>query len=140
MAPFPFLMPWGSRSEEPLELKREIEAMGRRCELLEVDLSRPQAYLVVLNAAESMGVPMILVNNACYSVNDGIEAFTVENLDAHYAVNVRATTMLSANGSQGKSCTRMADFENAIRGSSCPNGSCRKRERLCAAMHRAFFA
>jgi 3-oxoacyl-[acyl-carrier protein] reductase len=83
------------REEEPFLLKQEIEAVGVRCELQEVDLSQPNAYLDVLAGAEKMGTPLILVNNACYSDQDGLDNFTVENLDAHYAVNVRATTMLS---------------------------------------------
>ncbi|MGZ4164743.1 MAG: SDR family oxidoreductase [Tumebacillaceae bacterium] len=82
-------------AEEPLLLKQEVEAMGVRCELLEADLSQPHAYLDVLAGAEQMGTPMILVNNACYSDQDGLDNFTVDNLVANYAVNVRATAMLS---------------------------------------------
>lgn len=83
------------QAEEPFLLQQEIEAMGVRCVLQEVDLAQPNAYLDVLAGAEQMGTPMILVNNACYSEQDGLDHFTVENLDAHYAVNVRATAMLS---------------------------------------------
>ncbi|MGZ6530132.1 MAG: SDR family NAD(P)-dependent oxidoreductase, partial [Tumebacillaceae bacterium] len=63
-------------AEEPLLLKQEVEAMGVRCELLEADLSQPYAYLDVLAGAEKMGTPMILVNNACYSDQDGLDNFT----------------------------------------------------------------
>jgi 3-oxoacyl-[acyl-carrier protein] reductase len=35
------------------------------------------------------------VNNACYSVNDSFENLTADNLDRHYEINIRATTLLS---------------------------------------------
>jgi 3-oxoacyl-[acyl-carrier protein] reductase len=35
------------------------------------------------------------VNNAAYSTNDGYEILDAAMLDAHYAVNVRATSLLS---------------------------------------------
>lgn len=84
-----------ARQVEPLELQQELAALGVRCEQLEVDLSKPYAYREVLEAAEAMGTPSILVNNACYSVNDGLDRLDVDNLDRHYEINVRATTMLT---------------------------------------------
>jgi 3-oxoacyl-[acyl-carrier protein] reductase len=93
---YDLLSPESVRHKEPLELQQELQALGVRCERLEVDLSQPTAYLDVLDAAFAMGSPAILVNNACYSANDGLEALDVEMLDRHYEINVRATTMLTA--------------------------------------------
>ena len=46
--------------------------------------------------AERLGPPSILVNNAAHSARDGYEALDDATLDAHYAVNLRATALLSA--------------------------------------------
>ncbi|ARU61213.1 oxidoreductase [Tumebacillus avium] len=90
-------MPWGVDEDEPARLQEEIRSCGVRCERVEVDLSDPQALPLLLDSVEErLGAPAILVNNACYSVNDGYEQLTAELLDAHYAVNVRATALLSA--------------------------------------------
>ena len=67
-----------------------------RCECIELDLSNPEALPRLLDAVEErLGAPSILVNNACYSVGGGFESLDAAVLDAHYAVNVRATTLLS---------------------------------------------
>ena len=44
----------------------------------------------------NFGPVSILVNNATYSIRDGIENLTAENLDKHYAVNIRAMALLCA--------------------------------------------
>ena len=43
-----------------------------------------------------LGAIDILVNNAAYSDRDGIDRLDAAGLDAHYAVNLRATALLSA--------------------------------------------
>jgi 3-oxoacyl-[acyl-carrier protein] reductase len=48
-------------------------------------------------AAERLGAPSILVNNAAYSTRDGYEQLDAATLDAHYAVNVRAMALLSVH-------------------------------------------
>lgn len=89
-------MPWGSNNEEQKQLCEEIRSIGVRCEHLRMDLSVPESYVDLLNNVEqNLGEPSILVNNACYSVNDDLTTITSESLDAHYAINVRAVTMLS---------------------------------------------
>ena len=68
-----------------------------KCAHAEIDLSEPEAYLQVIQGAENaLGVPSILVNNAAYSTRDGYEKLQVAEMDAHYAVNIRAAMMLSA--------------------------------------------
>ncbi|ETT57620.1 hypothetical protein BSK66_14450 [Paenibacillus odorifer] len=89
-------MPWGSNNEEQKQLCEEIRSMGVRCEHLMMDLSVPESFVDLINNVEQkLGEPSILVNNACYSVNDDLTTITPESLDAHYAINVRAVTMLS---------------------------------------------
>lgn len=92
-------MPWGTDDEGPGSLVDELREMGVRSEGLEVDLSEPAAPRRVLDAAaEQLGTPAILVNNAAhYSVRYGsqYEYLDAAMLDAHYAVNLRATALLS---------------------------------------------
>ena len=89
-------MPWGIDLDEPRLLQEELRHRGVRCECLEVDLSAPDAYLVVLDEVKmKLGDPSILVNNACFSTSDGYTILDITRLDSHYAINVRATTMLS---------------------------------------------
>lgn len=89
-------MPWGSNFEEQEQLREEIHSMGVRCEHVRMDLSVPKNFAELINEVKlSLGEPSILVNNACYSVNDDLTTITSESLDAHYAINVRAVTLLS---------------------------------------------
>jgi 3-oxoacyl-[acyl-carrier protein] reductase len=64
---------------------------------IEADLADPDAPEALLGAVEAfVGRPSILVNNAAHSTRDGYEALDAATLDAHYAVNVRAPALLSA--------------------------------------------
>lgn len=92
-----FFTHWQSDSGWPDTFAKEIQKLGVKCAHAEVDLSEPEAYLQILQGAEkSLGVPSILINNAAYSTRDGYEKLEVAELDAHYAVNIRAAMMLSA--------------------------------------------
>jgi 3-oxoacyl-[acyl-carrier protein] reductase len=44
---------------------------------------------------ERFGKPSILVNNAAHCERDGFEKLDAAGLDAHYAVNIRGTALLS---------------------------------------------
>ncbi|GAB4227401.1 MAG: SDR family oxidoreductase [Elainellaceae cyanobacterium] len=89
-------MPWGADDHAPQQLQQEWQAMGVKAMGLAVDLSEPTAAAHILNAAEAeFGAIAILVNNAAYSVSDGIQALNAAILDATYAVNLRATALLS---------------------------------------------
>ena len=90
-------MPWNADEEGPEALLAELRETGIRAEGIEVDLSLPESPERLLNAAEEhLGLPSILVNNAAYSERDGFEQLNAAALDAHYAVNLRATALLCA--------------------------------------------
>jgi 3-oxoacyl-[acyl-carrier protein] reductase len=77
-------------------LQRELQGFGVRVENLPVDLGDPAAPARVLDAVETrLGPPSILVNNATHSTNDDYRTLDAASLDSHYAVNVRATALLS---------------------------------------------
>lgn len=82
--------------DEPQALLEELHGAGARTEKMELDLSLPGSPERLLEiATESLGPPSILVNNAAHSERDGYKKLDVEGLDAHYAVNFRATALLS---------------------------------------------
>jgi len=82
--------------EGPPALAEELRARGVRAGFMEVDLGHPEAPGLVLKIARTqLGSPSVLVNNAAHSARDGFENLTVESLDRHYAVNLRATAMLA---------------------------------------------
>jgi 3-oxoacyl-[acyl-carrier protein] reductase len=85
-----------AKEDEPERLMQELQALGARCASLEIDLSLPDAPARLLAEVEhTLGHPSILVNNAAYSTSDDYTTLTAHSLDAHYAVNVRCTLLLS---------------------------------------------
>jgi 3-oxoacyl-[acyl-carrier protein] reductase len=87
---------YGPIDEEPRALLEELRGMGARAEGVEMDLSRPEAPEKLLDEVTALLGPLtILVNNAAYSTRDGFENLDAATLDAHHAVNVRATALLS---------------------------------------------
>lgn len=86
----------------PEVLLDELRSLGVRAEEFEADLSLPETPERVLDAAAGrLGPPSILVNNAAHSTRDGYERLDAATLDAHYAVNVRATALLSVVFARG---------------------------------------
>ena len=84
-----------SDPDEPRLLLDELKRMGRRADGLELDLSDSQAPRYLFDHVEANCGPItILVNNATYSVCDGIENLNAEQMDKHYAVNIRAMALL----------------------------------------------
>jgi 3-oxoacyl-[acyl-carrier protein] reductase len=84
--------------DEPRILLDELSGMGCRAEGLELDLSDPRAPRFLFDHIEARFGPVtILVNNAAYSRRDGIESLTAEQMDKHYAVNIRAMALLCAD-------------------------------------------
>jgi 3-oxoacyl-[acyl-carrier protein] reductase len=87
---------FGTTASEPEQLATELRQLGARVEPIEIDLSLPSSPSTLLDTVEArLGPLSVLVNNAAVSVNDSFESLTAENLDRHYAVNVRATALLS---------------------------------------------
>lgn len=89
-------MPWGIKSNEPQLIQDMILEYGVRCEKMELDLSDISTPSKLLNMVEEkLGNPLILINNATYSVDVGYDTLTDEVLDKHYQVNIRGTMLLS---------------------------------------------
>lgn len=91
-----FFTHWGNGENEQESLLEELRDAGVRAGAMELDLSLPESPERLLDAvAERLGPPSILVNNAAHSTRDGYETLDAATLDAHYAVNLRATALLS---------------------------------------------
>ena len=85
------------RPDDADRLADQLRATGRRVEVLPADLERAeQATGLVDRAVEVLGPLDALVMSHCESVDSGVLDTTVESFDRHYAVNVRATWLLTA--------------------------------------------
>lgn len=94
--PFDQTQPHGADTDGPTVLQHELRGFGVRAEGLAVDLADPEAPARVLDTVETrLGPASILVNNAAHSAHDDYRTLDAASLDAHYAVNVRATALLS---------------------------------------------
>lgn len=90
-------MPWKIQSDEPARLKEQLLQFGVSVSSVEVDLSVSEELEPLLDKVfEEIGEPDILVNNAAYSTDNDFSSLSFDELDRHYGVNVRATTMLSS--------------------------------------------
>lgn len=84
-------------STEPQSLLADIHLLGCRAAGLEIDLSTSNAPQRLFDHVEATFGPVsILINNATHSMKDGIENLTADQLDRHYAVNIRAMALLCA--------------------------------------------
>jgi 3-oxoacyl-[acyl-carrier protein] reductase len=91
-----FFTYWMAETKWIEEFQEELRKLGVKCESEEFDLSISEATVKILNAAtEKLGFPTILINNAAYSARDGYELLDAKILDDHFAVNMRATFLLS---------------------------------------------
>jgi 3-oxoacyl-[acyl-carrier protein] reductase len=89
-------MPWGIELNEPLKLKNDLLAKNIRVSSLELDLTKEDSPNILFDyVIKELGFPKVLINNAAYSTNNDYSNLTFQELDKHYTVNIRATTILS---------------------------------------------
>lgn len=89
-------MPWKVDDNDPELIQQEIIDFGVKCEKLELDLSSENAIGILFNEVKNkLGNPLVLVNNATYSTQTTIDNLTAKELDKHYEVNLKATTLLT---------------------------------------------
>ena len=89
---------WTNDTDSTIDdVLREFAGLGARAVGFEVDLAQPDGAVDLFAKARSaLGAIDILVNNAAYSARDGIDRLDAAGLDAHYAVNLRASALLTA--------------------------------------------
>lgn len=89
-------MPWKVNDNEPELIQKQIRNFGVKCEKLELDLSSENAIEILFDEVKNkLGNPLVLVNNATYSTQTTIDNLTAKELDKHYQVNLKATTLLT---------------------------------------------
>ena len=85
----------GNCQNDPADIAAKLKQLGVRAESMEIDLAEPYSAERLFKAVEDrLGTPAILVNNACHDFEVPFVELSPEILDKHYAVNVRAVTML----------------------------------------------
>ena len=90
-------MPWSVKDSEPDEIVAGLRATGVRAYGFEIDLGEPDGPSTLFQLTrEQFGHVDILVNNAAYSTKVTVDGMHVEDLDRHYAVNLRAVMLLCA--------------------------------------------
>ncbi|MFD1737904.1 SDR family oxidoreductase [Bacillus salitolerans] len=90
-------MPWSVEQDEPVTLKEELLEEGVQIACMEIDLTQEDApNLLIQKVIEQLGEPDILVNNAAFSTSNDVLTITAKDLDQHYLVNIRATTLVSS--------------------------------------------
>lgn len=90
-------MPWSVEVDEPQKIKENLLLKGVKVASMELDLTQEDAAEnLIRTVIEQLGEPDILINNAAYSTNNDFSTITAEELDKHYFVNVRATTLVSS--------------------------------------------
>jgi 3-oxoacyl-[acyl-carrier protein] reductase len=88
--------PHGVDENGPMALEEALFTSGVKVRRLEIDLANPDSSAQVLDTAQEwLGLPDVLVNNAAHCTRDGFELLDAARLDAHYAVNMRTTFLLS---------------------------------------------
>lgn len=93
--PYDADQPWGSAPGEVEQQLAALKARGVRAYGMEANLSQPETPRRIFEAVEGLlGKASILVNNATVSENGDIETLDAAQLDRHYAVNLRGTTLL----------------------------------------------
>lgn len=83
--------------DDPEQLASELRRTGTRVELVPGDLEDPSTPdRLIQESVEQLGSLDALVMSHCESVDSTTLTTTVESLDRHYAVNVRAVWLLIA--------------------------------------------
>jgi 3-oxoacyl-[acyl-carrier protein] reductase len=94
--PYDNSMPWKVAPDEQELIQKELEKHKVRLARLELDLSQETSVEKLLKKVNStLGIPNVLVNNATYSTQTTVKALTAAELDMHYAINLKATTLLT---------------------------------------------
>ena len=82
--------------QDLLVVQKEVEAMGRRCFSMAIDLRSQEAIEELVRQGEdAMGQIDILVNNAGVGYWAGVEQLTLEQFDEMFDVNMRAVFLMT---------------------------------------------
>lgn len=96
MVPHDAEQPWGEDIDGPEALLGELRAAGGRVAHLSIDLADPAAPAAVIAAArDAFGHVDALIANHARSSGQDLEHLTATELDLSYAINTRASLLLT---------------------------------------------
>ncbi|WP_214851063.1 SDR family oxidoreductase [Exiguobacterium sp. s193] len=91
-----FFTAWQAEHDWIPSFEAELAAFGVRTRGFLIDLADPAAAATVhQTVVATLGQPSILINNAAHSTQTDYLSLDAAALDAHYAVNIRTTFLLS---------------------------------------------
>ncbi|WP_215193029.1 SDR family oxidoreductase [Exiguobacterium sp. s95] len=91
-----FFTAWQAEADWIPSFEAELATFGVRARGFRIDLADPDAaFIVHQTAVTTLGQPSILINNAAHSTQTDYLSLDAVALDAHYAVNIRSTLLLS---------------------------------------------
>jgi len=94
--PYDRACPWAGDDTDPDLLLADLRARGVPAEAWSIDLAEPTAPDHLLaEITDRLGPVHLLINNAAHSTADTIDTLDAASLDAHAAVNLRATALLT---------------------------------------------
>jgi len=94
-APYDAAQPWGADADGPAALAAELRGLGARVLEHAADLADAAAPArAVDSACREFGRLDVLVANHAHSGAGALEALRADDVDRHFAVNVRATLLL----------------------------------------------
>lgn len=83
---------------EAAEIAAKLQQKGRKAIAIKADLQNfGETSTLVERVADALGPLDLLVNNASAFLNDSAERFDAEAFEAHFAVHVRAPSILAAD-------------------------------------------
>lgn len=82
-------------ADEAKETAALVRAEGRKAFVLAGDLAARDAGDLIGRAEADLGPVTLLVNNASLFIDDRLQSFDVDTLDAHMATNLRAPALLA---------------------------------------------
>ncbi|MFP7253719.1 SDR family oxidoreductase [Terribacillus goriensis] len=92
-----FFTYWRAGETWPDQLRSELKEAGVKSIGMEADLEQPEtAETILQEVQQQLGVPAILINCAAFSENGSYEELDRDQLDRHYAVNMRSVFLLCA--------------------------------------------
>ncbi|MFM7631162.1 MAG: SDR family NAD(P)-dependent oxidoreductase [Alphaproteobacteria bacterium] len=85
---------YGTSQAQAQAIQNTLQAQGRSCDLIQGDLTKPEAIQAILQAAIPLAPFDLMIHNASLFVPDTLATVTWQGLTDHLAVNALAPLML----------------------------------------------
>jgi NAD(P)-dependent dehydrogenase (short-subunit alcohol dehydrogenase family) len=92
---YDIVLHYGSSQNEALFLQNTLTAQGRKCHLIQGDLTQPHDVQSMIQQAQALGPFDLMIHNASLFLPDTFQTVTWQGLQDHLAVNAMAPLMLT---------------------------------------------